>query len=456
MRWSWLVQATWLLPLAFCVATAGAVSKPLGVFLVAFLLIGALAVRPPVRSDLPRAARWAVTTMIVVGVVQLTPLPEWLRAVVAPGPTSARRDLREMGLQGSWMPISVDLGWTVIELLYWAGAAALLALLGRREGPPAGARLAVLLLVVLCGVTWIDRRVGTHVFPLTRIADPWGVGQENLRGKADFAGWLINRNHWAALGLVLWPLAAWWTVRRRSWAGRVAGGLATLLVVASVVETNSRTGLAAVGLQGAAVLAFLAWKLPRPGRWAVMLLTAGGIVVGWPQLRAYADRITHGDVVGRARLYEGVVAMGMDSPFLGWGLGTFRFVFPAYQPDELLYRYTHAHQDVLQMFTDAGVFGLAVVALLGVHAVRCLGDPRLRGGARLAWLLAVSGCGIVSLVEFPLQIPAIRFLWLGVLFAGPGALPGGIRDARPPRSPNATSVARTPHEASGPPVVGTT
>jgi hypothetical protein len=408
---------------------------------VAFLLTWALAARPSLGGEVSRPARWAVTTVVVVGLFQLVPLPEGLRQVVAPGPASARSDLAALGFQGSWAPISVDLGWTVVELLYWAGAAALLALTARGEGPPRGARLAVAVLVILCGITWIDRRAGWHTFPLTPIADPWGVGQENLRGKTEFAGWLINRNHWAALGLTLWPLAAWWTVGRRTWPARFLGALAALLVVASVVETRSRTGLAAVALQGVAILAFLAWRLPRAARWAVGAASAAAVAIAWPHVLGYADRITREDVVGRARLYEGVVAMGADSPVVGWGLGTFRFVFPAYQPEGLHYRYTHAHQDVLQMFTDAGVLGLAAVLLLGLHAVRCLLDGRVLAGARLAWLTAVLGCGIVSMVEFPLQIPAVRFLWLGVLFAGPRALPGALRPTASSRPSLATDVA---------------
>ena len=445
MRWSWLAQATWLLPLAFCVATAGAVSKPLGVLVVAFLLTWALAVRPPPALPVSRPARWAVTLVIVVGVLQLVPLPESVRSVLAPGPTSARSDLHALGLQGSWMPISVDLGWTVIEVLYWAGAAALLAVMARGDGPPRGARLVVATLVILCGVAWIDRRAGWHTFPLTPIADPWGVGQENLRGKTEFAGWLINRNHWAALGLTLWPLAAWWAVSRSTWFARFLGALATLLVVASVVETRSRTGLAAVALQGAAVLAFLAWKLPRVWRWVVGAAAVAAAAIAWPQVVAYADRFSREDVVGRARLYEGVVAMGADSPIVGWGLGTFRFVFPAYQPEGLQYRYSHAHQDALQMFAEAGVVGLAALVLLAVHAVSCLRDRRVSPGARLAWLLAVLGCGIVSMVEFPLQIPAVRFVWLGILFAGPRALPGALASPAIARSLPATDVAPDGH-----------
>ena len=72
MRWSWLAQATWLLPLAFCVATAGAVSKPLGVLVVAFLLTWALAVAHQGAAvlaflawKLPRVWRWVVVAAAV-------------------------------------------------------------------------------------------------------------------------------------------------------------------------------------------------------------------------------------------------------------------------------------------------------------------------------------------------------------------------------------------------------
>src|SRR5262245_35221814 len=259
IRARWASGVAWGAALCFAVATAGAVDSAAGSALAAFFLVLALVSPTAPASEVPRPARWAVTAAIVACVIQLVPLPEAVRAVIAPAPTAARADLRGLGLQGNWTPISVDVGATVYEGLLWAAAAAALAVLARREGPPFGARLAVGALVVLHVVAWIDWVAGTRVFPLTQIEDPWGLGQARLRFM-DFAGWLVNRNHWAALGTILWPLAAHW-----AWTGgtarRVAGTLAVVGVVASVLATGSRAGLAVVALQGLALVAFVGLRL---------------------------------------------------------------------------------------------------------------------------------------------------------------------------------------------------
>ena len=40
-----------------------------------------------------------------------------------------------------------------------------------------------------------------------------------------------------------------------------------------------------------------------------------------------------GDVVGRTDLYAATGRMALDSPVVGWGMGSFQAAFPAYQPD---------------------------------------------------------------------------------------------------------------------------
>ena len=380
------------------------------------------------REDVPVAARLAVAAAVLACVLQLIPLPEVVRRVLAPGATAARSDLRELGLAGAWAPISVDVGATVFEGVLWAGAAAALAVMARRQGPPAGARLAIGVLVALHGVAWVDRATGVNLFPLTHIEDPWGVGQKGLRGQ-DFSGWLINRNHWAALGLVLWPLAAGWAWSARTAPRRVAGAIATAGVLLSVVATRSRAGLGIALLQGLCVGVVLALRAPVRVRLALVAACAlGGVLLQAP-IRTFLDRIAVADVVGRGELYRATARMALDSPGLGWGMGSFQSAFPAFQPDDALYKYSHAHCDPLEWIAGAGLLGLVLVGGLLVTAVRGVRTHAVPGAARLFWGLSVFGGAAAACVEFPLQIPAVRFVWLAVLFAGPGA--GGVESPRP-------------------------
>jgi hypothetical protein len=114
--------------------------------------------------------------------------------------------------------------------------------------------------------------------------------------------------------------------------------------------------------------------------------------------------------------------MAGDSPFVGWGMGTFQAAFPAYQPEAALYKYSHAHCDPLEWIAGAGLLGLAACAALAAVAVLGARDRSVPLWARAAWTLSVVGGAVAACVEFPLHVPAVRLVWLGLLFAGPRAL----------------------------------
>jgi hypothetical protein len=357
---------------------------------------------------------------IGVSVLHLVPLPAGLRGVLAPGPAAARGDLDRLGLAAGWAPVSVDVGETVVEALLWAGAAALLACVGSRDGPPTGARLAVGLLLAVHVVASLDEWAGTDVFPLTRVEDPWGVGQDVVR-RGVVSGWLVNRNHWAALGVLLWPVAAAWALRARAPSSRAVGVATALVVAASVVSTKSRAGLGVLALQGV-VVALVAGRAARGrARVAVWAVVGLAVVLGAVAAPAYLERFLHDDVVGRVDLYAATLEMAADSPVVGWGMGTFRAAFPAYQPDSLLYSYRHAHNDLLELLAAAGVVGLAIAAALAAHAASAWRKSPAPASSKIFWAVSVAGAAAMAMAEFPLQIPAVRYAWLGLLFAGPPA-----------------------------------
>jgi O-antigen ligase len=420
----------WLGLVALVVATAGAVGRAWGAVVAGFFLARVVSGRlEPVEGRRP--AKWAVGAFLLACAIQLVPLPEAVRGVIAPGPTSARRDLRELGLQGSWAPITVDVGATVFEALLWAGAAAALAVVARPSGPPLGAKAALIALVATHAFGWVDFVAGWRVMPLTRISDAWGVGQDALR-HGDFAtGWLIDRNHWAALGLLLWPFAIGWAMRtggERPPIGRVAlGTCGAAMVVASLLATRSRAGTAIFAVQAVALIAFLAVRFARGrGAGGRRAFVVGGLValaaivtvvaLGWSHL---AKRLTGEDVEGRRDLYAAGARLAGESPAIGWGMGTFKVAFPSVQPDGLYYQYSHAHCDPLENVIGAGALGAAATIALLLAMRAGAREPRAGGAWRMLWALAVGGCAASSCVEFPLQVTGVRFAWLCVLFSGP-------------------------------------
>jgi O-antigen ligase len=306
----------------------------------------------------------------------------------------------------------------VNEMLLWAGAVAALLVLSRPEGPPLGARFVIGLLVALHGLAWVDWAVKLRVLPLTTIQDPWFVGQERLRFES-FAGWLINRNHWAALGIVLWPVALGWGLLGASRRRRALGWLGAAAVVTSVLATRSRAGLLVVIAQSITLGVFFVVTARGRTRLLVGAAMVAAVSVAASQLGRWTARIGADDVADRAGIYVATARMALDSPVVGFGMGTFRAAFPAYQPASALYSYSHAHNDPLEWWAGGGVFGLVLVLGLAWATVRGARNRRASSRARLLWTLAVAGGAMAACVEFPLQIPAVRFVWLGVLFAGP-------------------------------------
>jgi O-antigen ligase len=124
----------------------------------------------------------------------------------------------------------------------------------------------------------------------------------------------------------------------------------------------------------------------------------------------------------------------------GSGLGSYRWVFPAFHPPELgRYLVDLAHNDYLQLLMELGVWFVAIaglaVALVAQRALALLRASRnRRGGWREADRLAVA-CGLGALatalhalVDYPFHIPAnamfAAFL-LGVFLREPGEETGG-------------------------------
>jgi len=412
-----LASAAWVGLLAFSLATAGAVDPSAAAVLAAFFLVLALFTQVAALGEVPLSLRVAIAAALLACVVQLVPLPYAVRAFLAPGPASARADLQTLGLAGGWAPITADVGATILEAVLWGGAAAMLAVFARSSGVPRGAKVALGLLVLLHGLAWIDWASGTRVFPLTYIEDPWGEGQDKVRF-LDFAGWLINRNHWAALGLGLWPMAVIWGLRGGH-ARRALSFLAAAAVVVSVVATKSRAGLGLAGLQVFVLLVYFALRLRPRARLGLLVLTLLGAFLARGHLEAFAARITASDVVGRGDLYVATLRLAQQSPAVGWGMGSFQSTFPSVQPDGALYTYSHAHCDPIEWIAGAGVLGLALVVGLALGLLRGARAPRATPASRLLWTLSVAGMAAAACVEFPLHIPAVRFVWLGLLFAGP-------------------------------------
>lgn len=110
-----------------------------------------------------------------------------------------------------------------------------------------------------------------------------------------------------------------------------------------------------------------------------------------------------------------------DYPWLGTGGGTFFLAFQHYRPFENYGYYDHVHNDYVEIASESGLIGLALLAAIMLHSVRksvriLVNRPdQLSRGMVFASLMGVVALFIHGLVDFNLQIPANAMMFLILL-----------------------------------------
>ncbi|HNU06783.1 MAG TPA: O-antigen ligase family protein, partial [Pyrinomonadaceae bacterium] len=121
---------------------------------------------------------------------------------------------------------------------------------------------------------------------------------------------------------------------------------------------------------------------------------------------------------GRFHFWWVAVQIFKDYPVLGAGLDAFGTAFPQYDTWNGAFRVEQAHNDYLQILSDAGIAGFACVAAFvyflfrkGFAIIGSENEPHRRSIA----IGALAGCfGILvhSFFDFPLRTPANAFFFL--------------------------------------------
>jgi O-antigen ligase len=120
---------------------------------------------------------------------------------------------------------------------------------------------------------------------------------------------------------------------------------------------------------------------------------------------------------GRAHFWQGTVGIIKDHPLIGTGLGAFGSVYPRYDTASGAYRLEQAHNDYLQILSDAGVvggvLGLAFLVVLFRQGVRRMhSHDRVRRGVALGALSGCAGALVHSFFDFTLHTTANALLFL--------------------------------------------
>lgn len=236
----------------------------------------------------------------------------------------------------------------------------------------------------------------------------------------------VNHNHYAGLMemLVPIPLVLSLTSHGRSWL-RKAAVVASAVMATTIFLAGSRGGMIAFICELILLSCILIWQRSSGSNSFSSKLTLALFAVlflsflGWVGGHEAIDRLvnvesTRHEITSGLRLAidRDLLKMFPHRPFLGWGLGTFEYVYPQFRSFYTSYYIDEAHNDYLQLLIELGAAGFITMIWLLVLVFR-LASQKLRnwhndtnGAVALAALLGVTGILVHSLVDFNLQVPA--------------------------------------------------
>jgi O-antigen ligase len=206
-------------------------------------------------------------------------------------------------------------------------------------------------------------------------------------------------------------------------------GLCFLVLVAALLLTQSRMALFAMLCGGSVVILANLFRSRSPWMASLLLIPMGLVVVG-AAVYTYGQGVmerfgsTEQSLQVRFSLYDQVIAMIIDRPWLGYGAGSFPQAFQLFHqpPVSTNLVWDKAHDTYLGLWSELGVVaGSIPVVVIAILVVRVLaGMQRVRSDwtAKVAALAAVIVGAVHSLTDFPLEIPAVAMLLTALLAVG--------------------------------------
>jgi len=223
--------------------------------------------------------------------------------------------------------------------------------------------------------------------------------------------------------------------------------IAFLAIVTAIWRTQSERRKTKLSpLKSAALRAGMAGALLVGLFFSVLLL--GGEF----SIYRFIDSVNTDDpTTGRAHFWAVTLDIIKAHPYVGTGLGAFGVIYTRYDSRNGMFRLEQAHNDYLQVFSDAGVVGgalaLAFVVMLFYRGFqRAKSRDDFRRGVALA---ALGGCFAVlvhSFFDFTLHTTSNALLFL--VLAALATMNGRVEDAPRRRRRRSSSSSRTQYESS--------
>lgn len=299
--------------------------------------------------------------------------------------------------------------------------------------------VAIYLLIVNTVESWRRLRVLFAVMVAGGCFPALGAlhyAREGVMVEGNRAGWVgifSNPNDLAYSLVLLVPLALALALDARGWRRLFPWGAAALYSVA-IFSTYSRGGM--LGFGAVVLLSFLFWSRPwarLPGLVVGALALAFAVATFWSREEGFADLLADATVGQRLATVKAGVAMFLDNPLLGVGLGCSVIGWPEYAPPNAFSQgWLHSHNTFVQVLSETGLLGTVLfLSLFGfalVHGHRRArewhraGRPRrFRAVSALTvslWGLAVCGLSGGHVVSwFPYLV--LGLLSAALLLGGP-------------------------------------
>jgi O-antigen ligase len=225
-------------------------------------------------------------------------------------------------------------------------------------------------------------------------------------------GPFVDRDHFAVFAELLLPLAIWnafESPRRAVLYTAAAGSL-----FAAVIASGSRAGAAMVALEVMLCLSIAFFRIraarhfrrvaPKVIACVILFSAIAGWSLLWSRVSGGSDPFAN-----RREMFESAMRMAREKPWMGFGLGTFQFVYPAYAVTDFGLFVDHAHNDWAEWAAEGGVpFLLLILSALALV---------FRRAFRSIWGIGILAAFIHALVDFPMQIPALASIVMVLLAA---------------------------------------
>jgi len=203
--------------------------------------------------------------------------------------------------------------------------------------------------------------------------------------------------------------------------------IAFVLLSTVLLLTQSRAGVFSVAV-GLLTLIVGSQRASLLGVGVKRLITSSFVVFGLTTIYISYDQLVGRFVKQgvnldlRGEIYEQSFALIQASPWLGYGAGSYPTIARMYGDREATYVLGFAHSTVLENVVELGAPGAFFLFLaLGILMLRCWKGIRLRNRNQIVPIIGFAICVqmlLHSLVDFPLQVPAIGMTFCFVLALG--------------------------------------